>query len=630
MDDLKQQMQENFLRYASYVILDRAIPHVIDGLKPVQRRILYTLHRMDDGKLHKVANVVGQTMAFHPHGDGPIQDALVNLANKNYLLDKQGNFGNLYTGDPSSAARYIETRLSKLARETTFNSDLTEFIPSYDGRNNEPVTLPVKIPLLLMQGAEGIAVGMATKILPHNFNELIEASIAILEGKEFEVLPDFPTGGIMDASLYDGGNGKIKLRAKISIPDDKTLVINDICFGTTTESLIQSIDDAAKKGKIKIESIHDFTAERVEIQIKLPRGQHANQFLDTLYAFTECEVALHSQILVIKDNLPWETDVIQILHLYVENLQGYLRQELEIERNKLLEKVFQKTLEQIFIEERMYKKIEEVAAYKEIHTVVAKQIEPFHAKLPRIPTHEDREKLLNIPIRRISRFDINKHKLELEEIAKQIAHIEKELKQIKKVTIRYLDGLLTKYGKDFPRKTEIQRIAEIDKRAITTKKVKIGIDNANGFYGLKVTGDDFLEATNFDKILVFFKDGTYKVTNTPDKEFFHKGSLIYLGIADKKTVLTVVFRDKKKIAYAKRFVVSKFILDKVYSCFDDSFHLDYFTQDHPQELSLEFKPGKKGEAPKKKIKLVDIPIKAASTKGIKLANQEVKKVNVLK
>ena len=304
MDDLKQQMKDHFIQYASYVILDRAIPNVVDGLKPVQRRILETLWRQNDEKLHKVANIVGQTMQFHPHGDAPIYEALVNLANKGFLLDRQGNFGNIYTGDPSAAARYIETRLSPLARETLFNPDITEKLPSYDGRNMEPVTLPAKIPLLLMQGADGIAVGMATHILPHNFTELLEAEIAFLEGRDFRIYPDFPTGGIMDRSQYDKGRGKVKLRAKIEIKDPKTLVIREICYGTTTESLIRSIDEAAKKGKIKIEAINDYTARDVEIEIKLPRGQYAEEMLDALYGFTECEVTLGSQIIVIKEGLP--------------------------------------------------------------------------------------------------------------------------------------------------------------------------------------------------------------------------------------------------------------------------------------------------------------------------------------
>src|SRR3990167_9038894 len=408
MDDLKDQMKDHFIQYASYVILDRALPNVVDGLKPVQRRILEILWRQSDDKLHKVANIVGQTMQLHPHGDAPIYEALISLANKGFCLDRQGNFGNIFTGDPAAAARYIETRLSPLAKETLFNPDITEKIPSYDGRNFEPVTLPAKIPLLLMQGADGIAVGMATHILPHNFTELLEAQIAYLQGKNFKIFPDFPTGGIMDKSDYNKGKGKVKLRAKIEIKDPKTLIIREICYGTTTESLIRSIDEAAKKGKIKIEAINDYTAKDVEIEIKLPRGQYAEEILDDLYGFTECEVSLSSQIIVIKEGMPWETNVHDILAYNAEKLVEFLKRELVIERDRLLEKIFYKTLERIFIENRLYKKIETVKTLDGIHETLSQSLKPYRKKLVREPTQEDRDKLLQIPIRRISQFDIDK------------------------------------------------------------------------------------------------------------------------------------------------------------------------------------------------------------------------------
>jgi len=492
MDDIKQLMQLNYLKYASYVILDRAIPNVVDGLKPVQRRILFTLWKMHDGKLHKVANVAGQTMAYHPHGDAPITEALVNMSNKGYLLDQQGNFGNIFTGDPAAASRYIETRLSDLAEHTLFNPELTPMIPSYDGRHQEPIYLPAKIPLVLMQGADGIAVGMATHILPHNFIELLEAEIAILEGAEYTIYPDFPTGGIMDASDYQKGKGKVKLRAKIEIRDPKTLVITEICYGTTTESLIRSIDEAAKRGKIKIDSINDYTAEKIEIEIKLPRGQYAQDLIDALYAFTECEVTLNSSIVVIKDNLPWEPSVNEILELHTHLLQGYLQTELEIERDKLTEKIFEKTLEQIFIENRLYKKIENVSTYDKIHTVIESGLEPFHSLLSRIPTYEDRERLLNIPIRRISRFDLDKNQEEIAAIQVKLAKVEKDLKNIKKFTIHYIRGLINTYGKEFPRKTQLQSIEQVDMRAIATRTVKVGFDPVSGFVGTKVAGRGIL------------------------------------------------------------------------------------------------------------------------------------------
>ncbi|NGX42569.1 MAG: DNA gyrase subunit A, partial [Chlamydiae bacterium] len=500
MEDIKLLMRQNYIKYASYVILDRAIPDVVDGLKPVQRRILHTLYKMHDGKLHKVANVAGQTMAFHPHGDASIIDALVNMSNKGYLLDQQGNFGNIFTGDPAAAARYIETRLSPLARETMFNPDLTETVPSYDSRNQEPVSLPAKIPVILMQGGSGIAVGMSTNVLPHNFVELLEAEINILNGKDFTILPDFLTGGIMDASEYNQGKGKIKLRAKIEVRDNKTLMITQICYGTTTESLIRSIDEAAKRGKIKIDSINDYTADKVEVEIKLPRGHYAKDLIDGLHAYTDCEVTLNPQFVVIKDNLPWETTVDEILHLHTNLLKGYLKTELELKRDSIKEKIFDKTLEQIFIENRLYKEIENVASYDKIHSTVEASLQPFHKMLARVPTYEDRERLLNIPIRRISRFDLDKNQEEIAGLRKQLAQVESELKDIKKYTINYLRHLIDKYGKNYPRRTRVRTIKELDKRAIATRQIKIGYDLSTGFVGTKVGGEEKLECTNFDKL----------------------------------------------------------------------------------------------------------------------------------
>jgi topoisomerase-4 subunit A len=622
MDDLKVQMKDHFIKYASYVILDRAIPNVVDGLKPVQRRILEILWRQNDDKLHKVANIVGQTMQLHPHGDAPIYEALITLANKGFVLDRQGNFGNIYTGDPSAAARYIETRLSPLARETLFNPDITEKIPSYDGRNFEPVTLPAKIPLLLMQGADGIAVGMATHILPHNFTELLESEIAHLEGRSFKIFPDFPTGGIMDKSAYDKGQGKIKLRAKIEIKDPKTLVIREICYGTTTESLIRSIDEAAKKGKIKIEAINDYTAKDVEIEIRLPRGQYAEEILDALYGFTECEVSLNSQIIVIKDGLPWETDVHEILAFNAAKVVEYLKRELEIERDRLLEKVFYKTLERIFIENRLYKKIETVKTLEKIHETLDESFKPFQKKLIRVPTHEDRERLLQIPIRRISQFDIDKNKEEITILEETHRDVEKNLKNVKKFAIEHLKKLILKFGKDYPRKTRVKAIEEIDRRAIETKEIKVGIDLQSGFAGTKVSGLSQFSCTNFDKLLVFSSDGTYKVTNVPEKQYFE--NLAWAGVADKKTVMNVVYKSKETgQVWAKRFIVDKFILDKTYRYLDENMELEHISMnpDAAVELLFSSKNLKKIVFP-----LKEVAIKGAHTRGVRLSNQKVKKV----
>lgn len=632
-EDLKQLMRYHYVKYASYVILDRAIPNVIDGLKPVQRRILYTLWNMHDGKLHKVANVAGQTMALHPHGDAPITEALVTMANKGYLLDRQGNFGNIFTGDPAAASRYIESRLSSLATETLFNADLTETVLSYDGRHKEPVSLPAKIPVVLLQGADGIAVGMSTHIFPHHFIELLEAEIAILEGKEFTILPDFPTGGIMDASQYEKGRGKVKLRAKIESKDVKTLVIREICYGTTTESLIRSIDEAAKKGKIKIESIHDYTSDKVEIEIKLPRGQYAQDLLDALYAYTECEVSLSSQIIVIKDNLPWEADVDDILKFHTEKLQEYLRRELEIEGDRLKEKIFDKSLERIFIENRLYKIIEDLDQYDQIHQAIAHSLKPFHSQLLREPTAEDREKLLNIPLRRISRFDINKNQEEIASYQSQLEKVEKELKNIKKVTIRYLQQLIKKYQKEFPRRTEIQSIEHIDMRAIKTRQIKVGFDPASGFVGTKVVSDQTIECTNFDKLLILFSDGSYLVTNIPEKQYLHHhgNKVVYVGVADKKTVINVAYKDPKThYCYAKRFIIEKFILDKSYRYLDEGMNLEFISTRPFNTLELQLIPKTKQKIAKELFKLEGVLIKRVTAKGIKMSSREVKKIIYVK
>lgn len=628
MTDMKDQMKEHFIKYASYVILDRAIPNVVDGLKPVQRRILQTLWQQNDDKLHKVANIVGQTMQLHPHGDAAIYEALVTLANKGYVLDKQGNFGNIYTGDPSAAARYIETRLSPLAKETLFNPEITEKIPSYDGRNFEPVTLPAKIPLLLLQGADGIAVGMATHILPHNFTELLEAQIAAIEGRSFKIFPDFPTGGIMDKSEYDKGKGKVKLRAKIEVKDPKTLVIREICYGTTTESLIRSIDEAAKKGKIKIESIHDYTAQEVEIEIKLPRGHYAEEILDALYGFTECEVSLNSQIIVIKEGMPWETDVHEILSYNAAKVVEFLKWELQIERDKLLEKIFCKTLERIFIENRLYKKIESVKTLEGIHETLETALKPYRRKLLREPTLEDRERLLQIPIRRISQFDINKNQEEIALLQQSHREVEKHLKNVKKYATAHLKNLILKFGSDYPRRTRIKAIEEIDRRAIQTKEIKVGFDAKTGFVGTKITGPLQLSCTNFDKLLIFYKDGTFKAVSIPEKQYFPETA--WVGVADKKTVLNVVYKHSQTgQVWAKRFVVDKFILDKTYRYLEEKMILEQISTDPDAVVEILFVPQGGQPSKKKLFSLKEIPVKKAKQKGVRLATQKVKKVSQL-
>ena len=411
-----------FLEYASYYIKDRAIPHIDDGLKPVQRRILYALQQIDDGKFHKVANVVGQTMQYHPHGDQSIYGALVVLANKDLFIEKQGNFGNIHTGDDAAAARYIECRLTPLAKETLFNKSLTPYVSSYDSRNQEPVVFPAKLPVLLAQGAEGIAVGMATKILPHNLIELLEAQIAYLQDRSFQLRPDFPTGGLADFSTYNDGNGKVLVRARLDTSDPKRIVIRELAFGTTTEQLIASIEDAARKNKIKIGTISDYTAENVEIEIKLPRGTYTEEVVDALYAFTDCEMSISANLMLINEHSrPQVMSATEVLQHNVDRLVDILKAELQLEAEQLNNKLHAKTLEQIFIENRIYTAIEEQTTTAEVALAVRTGLWPFAPQINRDITDDDIETLLKIPIRRISRYDINRAQEEMKEIPRPTA-----------------------------------------------------------------------------------------------------------------------------------------------------------------------------------------------------------------
>src|SRR5258706_8675041 len=442
---LHRRVNTSFLEYASYVIRDRAIPKLADGLKPVQRRILYVLHTLDDGRFIKVASVTGETMKYHPHGNASIDDALVVLANKRYLIEGQGNFGNIFTGDIAAAPRYIECRLTALARTELFNDEITDFVPSYDGRNQEPVVLPSKLPLLLMLGTEGVAVGMACKILPHNFPELIEAQIAILKKQPFKCLPDFPTGGLMDARGYADGKGGIKVRAKIKAKDDSTVVIKEIPPTTTTAALIGSIEDASRKGKIKVKSINDFTSEEVEIEIKAPSGVSCDQLIDALYAFTDCEVTIASRIVLIKNNRPFEMTVSEVLRENTAQLVDILKRELQLREGKLQDELHFRTLERIFIEERIYKKIEQAKTNEAVLAAVHDGFKPFRRQLLRDLADADVERLLQVRIRRISLFDINKHREEMEKAKTELGETRKHRKNLTKTVPDPRQSLLAHY-----------------------------------------------------------------------------------------------------------------------------------------------------------------------------------------
>lgn len=623
MRDMKELMKEHYIKYASYVILDRAIPELTDGLKPVQRRILYTLFRMNDNMFHKVANVTGQTMALHPHGDAPIYEALVALANKGFLLDCQGNFGNTMTGDPAAASRYIESRLSKLALETCFNPKLTEMVPSYDGRQVEPVAFPMKLPLLLLQGADGIAVGMSTKILPHNFNEVLQAQIEYLQGKPFELFPDFPSGGICDASLYQSGKGKVRVRAKIEIPDQKRLVIRELPFGTTTESVISSIEEAVKKGKIKIDSIHDYTSQNVEIEITLPRGVYAKDVEEQLYGFTDCQVSITPIMVVIKDNNPCEVSVEEAVAYQSENLKIYLKKELELTLQEIREKVFFRKLEEIFIEEKIYKRLEDVEKYEMVFEIVEKAFYPFIHLLERAIQKEDLESLLAIPIRRIARFDREKNRKEIEELIKTRKLTEKSLTGLTAYTISFLENLLKKYGALFPRKTVLQSVEEVDKKQIELKSIEVHVDFQTGYIGTKVPGNRVISCTNFDKLLVFYNDGSYRAVSIEDKEYVgkEKAKIIHVMVADKTTALVCMYTDKETgLTYCKRFIVKQFLMQREYRYMDEGAKLLVLTEKVEAYL-VRFVPKLRQKMSAIEFNPDSVAIKGVSAHGVRIASR---------
>ncbi len=571
---LHNLFEQNFLEYSSYVIRERAIPDIHDGLKPVQRRILQTLFNMDDGRFHKVANVVGETMKLHPHGDASIFAALVNLANKEYLIERQGNFGNIYTGDQASAARYIECRLTPLAREILFNKDLTDYVESYDSRMLEPVTLPAKLPMLLLLGADGIAVGMATKIMPHNFCELLAAQIKLLRHEEIILYPDFQKKGLVDVSQYDHGNGRIRCRARIEEQGDKTIIIKDIPHGTTTQTLIESVEKAAKAGKIKIMSINDYTAEEVEVEINLARGVYAKETIEALYAFTDCEVAITPNLTLIKDNQPLTCTVEEVLEHNTQKLVKDLTRELEIDLARLNEKLHARRLEQIFIEERLYKQIEEETSYKAVVQRVSASLQPFSGELLRPISGEDVERLLEIRIKRISRYDINKQLKEIKEITTEIKKITLHLKDMVGYTISFLGDLLKKYGHLYPRQTELCEFEEVSARSVAQANLVIGYQRTTGFLGSNIKAEDekqdfSLNCSEYDRLLLIFQDGMYKVIPVTDKLFVGH-ELAWVGAVTEGLIFNILYRDgQENLTYAKRFTTPKFIMEKEYRLFPE-------------------------------------------------------------
>ncbi|MFO1488375.1 MAG: DNA topoisomerase IV subunit A [Verrucomicrobiota bacterium] len=623
---LHRRVNTSFLEYASYVIRDRAIPHLSDGLKPVQRRILWALHEKDDGRFIKVANITGHTMQYHPHGNASIDDAIVVLTNKRYLIEGQGNYGNIFTGDPAAAPRYIECRLTDLARNELFNDEITDFVASYDGRNKEPVTLPCKLPLTLMLGTEGIAVGLSARILPHNFPELLQAQIAILRKESFKCLPDFLTGGLMDARDYQDGKGSVKVRAKIKVKDDSTVVIKEIPPTTTTDSLIASIEDATRKGKLKVKSVNDFTSEEVEIEIKCPSGVDPEKLVDALYAFTDCEVSIASRIVVIKDNRPVEMTVSEVLRENTDQLLVILKRELDLRLKQLEDELHFRTLERIFIEERIYKRIEQCKTNEAVIAAVYEGFKPFRKQMVRDLVDSDVDRLLQVRIRRISLFDINKHREEMDKVKADLAETQKNLKNLTKYAIGHLEALLEKYGPQYPRlTTKSARHEEVDVKAVAFKAFKVSYDRETGYVGYKVSGEEFkTECTKFDKLLLVFKDGTYKVSELPEKLFVGP-ELFYCGLPDRERIFTCAYTDRNA-SYLKRFQFGGTILNKAYTCIPDKSRILFFTPDTPKVLYVRYKPAPHQKIGQQTCDPNKVEVKSPKTRGRQISIKDISSV----
>ncbi|HUD46205.1 MAG TPA: DNA topoisomerase IV subunit A [Candidatus Baltobacteraceae bacterium] len=619
---LHRRVDRSFLEYASYVIRDRALPNLSDGLKPVHRRILWTLHEKDDGRFIKVATVAGAAMQYHPHGDASINDALVVLANKRYLIEGQGNYGNIFTGDVAAAGRYIECRLTELARSEIFNNEITDFVPSYDGRAREPVTLPSKLPLLLMLGTEGIAVGMSARILPHNFGELIEAQIAILKKQPFKVLPDFQTGGLMDAREYRDGAGQIKVRAKIKIKDDSTVLITEIAPTTTTDSLTASIEDASRKGKIKVKSINDFTSEEAEIEVRAPAGISAAQMVDALYAFTDCEVTVASRIVVIRDNRPVELTVSEVLRHNTAQLVATLKRELELKEKQLEQELHFKTLVRLFVENRIYKRIEQARTNEAVIEEIHEGLKPFRRQIRRDPTAEDVEMLLAIRIRRISLFDISKHREEMDKVKADLDQTREHLKNVTRYAIAHLEALLEKYGPLYPRRTKSSRYDEVDAREVAFKSFKVAYDRESGYIGYKVSGEEYkCDCTKFDKLLLVFKDGHYKAVELQEKMFVGP-DLVYASVPEREKVITLAYTNRDA-TYLKRFTFGGTILNKEYFCIPPKSKILFFELDTPAQLFIRYKAAPYQKVSQQTCNPADVEIKGPKTRGRQISIKEV-------
>ena len=635
--NLSGMYEDWFLEYASYVILERAIPKAEDGLKPVQRRILHAMKQMHDSRYHKVANIIGNTMQYHPHGDQAIGDALVNLGQKNLLIDTQGNWGDIQTGDRAAAARYIEARLSPFALEVSFNANITKTQLSYDGRKNEPITLPVKFPLLLAQGADGIAVGLSTKILPHNFIELIKASIAILKNNSFKIYPDFQTGGLIDVKQYNRGKkgGKVRIRSNIDILDKETLVITNLPYGVTTTSLIDSIVKANNSGKIKIKNVEDNTSENVEIIVHLIKGVSPNVTIDALYSFTNCEISISPNCCVINDNKPEFISVNDLLRLSTENTVDLLKSELEYSLQTLNNKWHNFNLERIFIEKRIYRHIEDCETWDSIIKTIDKKLLPYKNQFKKEITEDDIVRLTEIKIKKISKYDHLKQIESIKTIEEDIAEVSNNIKHIVDYSIRYFEHLIKKYGEGKERKTSIQEFDSILAKNVVVANKKLFINKNEGFIGTKLKSDDFVcKCSSIDDIIVFLEDGRYIVTKIDDKKYIGK-NIVYANVwkkNDEHMIYNVVYKDGlSKVSYVKRFSVTSLIKDRFYDITraTDGSKVLYFTA-HPNSESeiVSISLNSKSLAKSKLFDydFSDLSIKGRQSKGNILTKYPIRKI----
>ena len=626
----------NFRQYSAYVICSRAIPAVEDGLKPVQRRIMHSLWEKDDGKYTKVANIVGHAMQYHPHGDASIGDAIVVLANKlwgegkGYLIDGQGNYGSLYTGMPHAATRYIECRLTDLARKEVFNKKTTEFVPNYDGRKEEPVYLPAKIPLLLMLGADGIAVGLSTAILPHNFIELLEAEINLIQKKPVELYPDFQLGGIMDVSDYQDGMGKVKVRAVIEEEDKNRLVITQLPWGETTDSISESIEDAIKKKKVKIRKIHDLTSADVRIELELQAGETPAKVKTALYAFTNCEKSIASRPIVLDAGRPRAMTITQILQKSVDRLMFLTKREQEIRLDELDTLFHARTLDRIFVEERLYKRIEKEKTYEGVQATVIEGFKPFRKELRRDVTLEDVERLLKIPIRRISQFDIDKNRDEIKNILAEETQVKDNLVHLRAFTVKYLKGLISQYRKKYPRCTQISKGAfqQADVRKLTASELTVRFDKENHYIGTDIRGgDELFKCSSLDEILCVWKDGRFKKIQPPDKFFVDKDIteiFLFQQEKDRDKEYTCVYEEPLYgFAYMKRFTFGGLIRNKEYRLAPPKSKILYFAEGCPEQLYVKFKPAKGQKIHQQMFDPKEVTVRGASARGIQLTTKPI-------